>query len=104
MRIREGLPAPWERRQRGDEMGKGTLIRHGMICAAILATDGFLAACSPVPGEPAPVYMMGARPTAYQPMASAPIQRAMTPVAPAPTPGPATSIRHSAPDVIPHDG
>jgi murein DD-endopeptidase MepM/ murein hydrolase activator NlpD len=48
--------------------------------------------------------MMGARPTAYQSRASAPIQRAMAPVAPAPSPGPSTSVRHTAPDVIPLDG
>jgi murein DD-endopeptidase MepM/ murein hydrolase activator NlpD len=66
-----------------------------------LAFCGLVVCCSPVPGEPAPVYMMGARPTAYQSMASAPIQQAMAPVAPAP--GPSTSSRHLAPDVIPLD-
>jgi murein DD-endopeptidase MepM/ murein hydrolase activator NlpD len=73
--------------------------------AAMSALSGLIiAACSPVPGEPAPVYMMGARPTAYQSMASAPIQRAMEPVQQAPSPGPSTSVRHTAPDVIPLDG
>ena len=76
--------------------------QHGRArAAAVLAFCGLVAACSSVPGEPAPVYMMGARPTAYQSMASAPIQQAMAPVAPAP--GPSTSSRHLAPDVIPLD-
>src|SRR6266851_2483730 len=76
--------------------------QHGIArAAAVLAFCGLVAACSPVPGEPAPVYMMGARPTAYQSMASAPIQQAMAPVALAPRPS--TSSRHLAPDVIPLD-
>ena len=76
--------------------------RYGRAhAAAVLAFCGLVAACSPVPGEPAPVYMMGTRPTAYQSMASAPIQQAMAPVALAP--GPSTSSRHLAPDVIPLD-
>ena len=33
-----------------------------MLCAAGFATGSFLAACSPVPGEPAPVYMMNRTP------------------------------------------
>src|SRR5580700_971925 len=70
--------------------------------AAVLALLGLIiAACSPVPGEPAPVYMMGGRP--YQSVASAPIQRTVAPLASAPSPGPSTSVRHSAPDVIPVD-
>jgi murein DD-endopeptidase MepM/ murein hydrolase activator NlpD len=70
--------------------------------AAVLALLGLIiAACSPVPGEPAPVYMMGGRP--YQPVASAPTQRTVAPLASPPSPGPSTSVRHSAPDVIPLD-
>jgi hypothetical protein len=34
----------------------------GVLCAAGLASGGFLAACSLVPGEPAPVYMMNRTP------------------------------------------
>src|SRR5260370_26607920 len=84
------------------ERGESRSSRHGKArAAAVLAFCGLVAACSPVPGEPAPVYMMGARPTAYQSMASAPIQQAMAPVALAP--GPSTSSRHLAPDVIPLD-
>src|ERR1700687_2098282 len=83
-------------------MGASRLRRHGRArAAAVLAFCGLVAACSPVPGEPAPVYTMGARPTAYQSMASAPIQQAMAPVALAPRPS--TSSRHLAPDVIPLD-
>jgi murein DD-endopeptidase MepM/ murein hydrolase activator NlpD len=77
--------------------------RGNARAAAVLAFCGLIAACSSVPGEPAPVYMMGTSPTAYQSTASAPIQRAMAPVAPAPSPRPSTSVRHLAPDVIPLD-
>ena len=71
--------------------------------AAVSALSGLIiAACSAVPGEPAPVYMMGARPAAaYEPVASAPLQRATAPVARAPSPGPSASI--GTPDVIPLD-
>jgi hypothetical protein len=84
-------------------MGESRSRRHGRArAAAVLAFCGLVAACSSVPGEPAPVYMMGGRPTGYQSMASAPIQQqAMAPVAPAP--GPSMSSRHLAPDVIPLD-
>ncbi len=79
------------------------MIGRGMLCVAVVATGGFLAACSPVPGEPAPVYMMGGT-VAHERVASAPIQRVMAPVAVASSPGPSTSVRHTAPDVIPLDG
>ena len=85
-------------------MGESRSSRHGRArAAAVLAFCGLVAACSPVPGEPAPVYMMGARPTAYQSMASAPIQPAMAPITPAPSPGPSTSSRRPVPDLIPLD-
>jgi murein DD-endopeptidase MepM/ murein hydrolase activator NlpD len=85
-------------------MGESRSSRHGRArAAAVLAFIGLVAACSPVPGEPAPVYMMGAGPTAYQSMASAPIQPAMAPITPAPSPGPSTSSRRPAPDLIPLD-
>jgi hypothetical protein len=86
-------------------MRKGRSSQYGRArAAAVLAFCGLIAACSSVPGEPAPVYMMGGRPSvAYQPMASAPIPRAVAPVASAPSPGQSTSVRHSAPDVIPLD-
>jgi murein DD-endopeptidase MepM/ murein hydrolase activator NlpD len=77
------------------------MICRGMLSVAVAAVG--VAACSSVPGEPAPVYMMDTRPTAYQPVASAPIQRAMAPVAPAPSPGPSTPARHLTPDVVPLD-
>ena len=79
------------------------MIGRGMLCVAVVATGGFLAACSPVPGEPAPVYMMGGT-VAHERAASAPLQRAMAPVALAPSPGSSTSVRHTAPDIIPLDG
>jgi murein DD-endopeptidase MepM/ murein hydrolase activator NlpD len=86
-------------------MRKGRSSQHGRArAAAVLAFCGLIAACSSVPGEPAPVYMMGGRPNiAYQPMAPAPIQRAVALVGSAPSSGPSTSVRHSAPDVIPLD-
>lgn len=65
-----------------------------VLRAAVVASGGFLAACSSVPGEPAPVYMMGARPTAFQ---------AMAPVAPVPSPEPSTSSGRLTPDAIPPD-
>jgi murein DD-endopeptidase MepM/ murein hydrolase activator NlpD len=86
-------------------MGGSNSRPHGVArAAAVFGFCGLIAACSPVPGEPAPVYMMGGRPSvAYQPVASAPMPRAVAPVASAPSPGPSTSLRHSAPDVIPLD-
>ena len=68
-----------------------------MLSVAVAAIG--VAACSPVPGEPAPVYMMAGTSAGAYPVASAPIQRAMAPAAPAPS----TSDRHLAPDVIPLD-
>jgi murein DD-endopeptidase MepM/ murein hydrolase activator NlpD len=79
------------------------VIWQRMLYAAVVMSGGFLAACSPVPGEPAPVYMMGGTAT-HERAASAPLQRAMAPVALAPSPAPSTSVRHTAPDVIPLDG
>src|SRR5437868_544556 len=65
-------------RARRGKMRTSRSSRYGRAhAAAVLAFCGLVAACSPVPGEPAPVYMMGTRPTAYQSMASAPIQQAM---------------------------
>src|SRR6266851_2470821 len=40
-------------------MGEGRPIWPGIICAAVRATGGVLAACSNDPIEPAAVYMMG---------------------------------------------
>jgi murein DD-endopeptidase MepM/ murein hydrolase activator NlpD len=71
--------------------------------SALALSSLVIASCSPVPGEPAPVYMMGGT-AAHERAASAPIQRAMAPVALAPSPAPSTSVRHTAPDVIPLDG
>src|SRR3979411_183535 len=71
--------------------------------SALALSSLVIASCSPVPGEPAPVYMMGGT-AAHERAASAPIQRAMAPVALAPSPAPSISVRHTAPDVIPLDG
>ncbi len=86
-------------------MGVSISSRHGKVCAAaVLSLNGLIiAACSPVPSEPAPVYMMGGT-VAHEQAASAPIQRAPAPVALAPSPGPSTPVRHTAPDVISLDG
>jgi murein DD-endopeptidase MepM/ murein hydrolase activator NlpD len=84
-------------------MGEGSRpIWLGMLCVAIVAS-GFVAACSPVPGEPAPVYIMGGT-GAHERVASAPIERAPAPVALAPSPAPSTSVRHTAPNNGPLDG
>jgi murein DD-endopeptidase MepM/ murein hydrolase activator NlpD len=77
-------------------MGESSSSRHGKVRAAtLLALSGVvIAACSPVPGEPAPVYMMGGT-AARERAPSAPIQRVMGPVALAPSPRPSTSVRQT---------
>src|SRR6266446_8035426 len=83
-------------------MGEGRPIWVGLLCVVIVSS-GFVAACSPVPGEPAPVYMMGGT-GAHERMASTGIQRAPAPAALVLLPQPPTSVRRTAPDVIPLDG
>jgi murein DD-endopeptidase MepM/ murein hydrolase activator NlpD len=86
-------------------MRTGSSSQHGKARAtSVFALCGLImAACSPVPGEPAPTYMMGGT-VAYERVASAPIQRGMVPVALAPSPAPSTSVRHTASGIIPLEG
>ena len=56
-------------------MGEKTDLRRGLAAAASLSViAGLLAACSPGPSEPAPVYLRGAGPTAAKKPTSSPVR------------------------------
>jgi translation initiation factor IF-2 len=87
-------------------MAESSSNRHGKFCAAaVLGLSGLIiGACSPAPGGPAPVYMMGMAGTAIpDPAAAAPTEPSMAPVALASWTEPSGSVGHTASDVIPLD-
>jgi hypothetical protein len=87
-------------------MAESSSSRHGKVCAAaVLALSGLIiGACAAAPGGPAPVYMMGMAGTAIpDPVAAAPAEQSMAPVALASWTEPSKSVGHAASDVIPLD-
>src|SRR5437667_7721894 len=87
-------------------MGESSSSRHGKVRgAAVLSLSGLIiAACSPAPGGPAPVYMMGMAGTAsHERVAAASTEPSMAPVALAAWTEPSGSVGNTASDVIPLD-
>ena len=79
--------------------------RHRTGCAAAVVSLGglIIAACSPAPGGPAPVYMMGMAGTATNEPAAVAAEPSMAPVALANWSDPPGSAAHRGSDVIPLD-